>query len=149
MVIANNVMSRRIEVTSRVPQGSILGPLLFLLVIDSITDLNLNCDIRIFTDDTHTVQSILSETDAENLQADLETLYEWVEANNMVFNGSKFDCMKYGQNSKLKSSSHYINPDYTDCIEDKDTVRDLGILLSTDGSYNDHIVHVIKAKSKF
>ena len=101
IVIANNVASRPTMVQSGVPQGSVLGPLLFLILIDSLTDNGTSSHIGIFTDDTRITHEIASEIDAIDLQADLESLYEWAKLNNMEFNGSKFEAMKCGKNSLI------------------------------------------------
>ena len=53
----------------------------------------------------------------EDLQEDLEKLYSWSNNNNMVFNGSKFQVMKYGDNEDLKNDTDYFTNDTTDIIE--------------------------------
>ena len=80
------MVSEDSPVISGVPQGSVLGPILFLILIDSIADLDLGSSIGIFADDTRIIRQIWTEIDASNLQADLETLYEWADLNNMVIN---------------------------------------------------------------
>ena len=42
------------------------------------------------------------------LQEDLDRLYEWAKENNMMFNGTKFQVVKYGRNSDLKYESDYL-----------------------------------------
>ena len=72
------------------PQGTVLGPILFLLFIGDI-DLDLVfARASSFADDTRVVMKVGNAHNAANLQADLETLYKWAEWNNMQFNGSKF-----------------------------------------------------------
>ena len=76
-------------------------------------------------------------------------LYEWAEINNMAFNGLKFECMKYGSDETFKEQYNHITPQAVTSIDDCHNVRDLGIIMSIDGSYNDHINKVIsKAKQK-
>ena len=67
----------------------------------------------------------------------------------MEFNGTKFECLKYGTNRMLKESYSYINSDSTEAIEDKENIRDLGIILSDNGDYSEHINRIVrKAKQK-
>ena len=121
-MIANNVASRSTKLQSRVPQGSALGPLLFLILIDSLADNGTSSHIRIFADNTRITREIATEVDALNLQADLESLYEWAKLNNMEFNGSKFEAMKYGKNSDLKEDYNYFNSDFTEPIDDVESL---------------------------
>ena len=72
----------------------------------------------------------MDEDDAYILQEDLDKLYKWAEDNNMAFNGTKFECLKYGPNKDLKGKYNYLNPEVNICIEDKTSVRDLGIQMS-------------------
>ena len=148
-VIANNEVSEELTVVSGVPQGSVLGPLLFLLLIDSITDLNITSTMGIFADDTRLVRQIWSEVDAANLQTDVEELYTWAEANNMLFNGDKFECIKIGVNSDLMCNYNYMTPNQNGSIEDVDCLRDLGILVSSTGDFREQIFKVVsKAKQR-
>ena len=55
-VIANNVISEASNVKSGVPQGTVLGPLLFIIMIDSISECNLMSTVRMFADDTRVIK---------------------------------------------------------------------------------------------
>ena len=70
-VIANNTISDTRKVMSGVPQGLVLGLLLFLLLIDSISAENPYTIIGIFADNTKRARLIMNEDDAEKLQKDL------------------------------------------------------------------------------
>ena len=94
-VIANNVKSVATEVTSGVTQGTVIGPLLFLLLIDSISDINISGVIRLFADNTRATKLIKTEEDMETFQNYLEELYKWQKDNNMIFYGNKFDILQY------------------------------------------------------
>merc|ERR1712240_964072 len=148
-VIANNVKSREEKVRSGVPQGSVLGPLLFLIVIDSIANLDISSKIGIFADDTRAVKSMESLEDAKIMQNDLDILYDWANYNNMAFNNDKFECLKYGSNHNMKSEYSYESAINGEVIKDCNDLRDLGITMSADGTYDAHITKVItKAKQK-
>ena len=99
-VFINNQKSSKSKVISGVPQGSVLGPLLFLLMINDISE-EINSNISLFADDTRISREISSEECVEILQDDLEKLYFWQEQNNMKFNGSKFEVIRYGTNKEI------------------------------------------------
>ena len=75
-VLVNNSISCYSEVTSGVPQGTVLGPLLFLILIDSMGDLELNSLLMAFADDSKVVSKITSENDIMNMQTNMDSIYE-------------------------------------------------------------------------
>ena len=65
-------------------------------------------------------------------------LEEWAEQNNIAFNGKKFQCLKYGHIKSLKEDYDYIAGDLEALIEEPTSTRDLGIIMSSNGHFNDH-----------
>ena len=65
------------RVTSGVPQGSVLGPLLYILYINDL-DSGISNDISKFANDSRIGRIIRSESDVKDLQGDLDRLNEWV-----------------------------------------------------------------------
>ena len=67
----------------------------------------------------------------------------------MAFNGSKFEVLRYGRNTTLKDSTFYLTPNYENIIEEKESLRDLGIIMANDASFSQHIEKVCsKVKQK-
>ena len=67
----------------------------------------------------------------------------------MLFNGKKFEMLRYGPNNDLKNSTNYLTPEYEDLIEEKESLRDLGVIMSDDASFSRHVHHVCsKVKQK-
>ena len=88
-VLVNGFRSQPTDVKSGVPQGSVLGPLLFLILIGDI-DAELGTSfLSSFTDDTRVSKGIGSIQDSNLLQADLAKIYQWAERNNQWFNVKK------------------------------------------------------------
>merc|ERR1711895_116803 len=85
-IIANDKKSLPSYIKSGVPQGTVLGPLLFLLIIDSLGEMNLEALLSSFADDSKISVTIDNEDDAYHLQECLEKLNNWQENNNMKFN---------------------------------------------------------------
>ena len=83
-VLVEGKTSKLKPVTSGVPQGSVLGPLLFLVLIGDIDKTVASSFLSSFADDTRVGKGIASEEDIHNLQADLEAFYQWSVDNNMT-----------------------------------------------------------------
>ena len=81
------IFSKPVKVLSGVPQGSVLGPLLFLIYIDNICECSANIDLSVkFADDTKTAHSASSDDECRKLQQCIDSMYEWAEKWSMKFN---------------------------------------------------------------
>ena len=120
-----------------------LGPLLFLLVIGDI-DNGLGISVlSSFADDTRILAAVSNVLQASKLQQDLEVVYEWARTNKMEFNSSKFELLRYWLNDDaLKYCTNYTSPSGS-IIPEKEHVKDLGVTLSDDGKFNEHVRKVI------
>ena len=137
-------------VISGVPQGSVLGPLLFLVLIGDIDKEVVAAFLSSFADDTRVGKGISSTADTVKLQSDLNTVYNWSVVNNMMFNSDKFELMRYeNKNSKqTQSETSYLSNDGS-AIKEAEHVRDLGVTLSNDATFNQHITErceLVKSK---
>ena len=124
-------------------QGSVLGQVLFVMYIKDISK-NVTTNTIVFVDDTKMKDIIKDEDNVEKLQANLDKLFDWQEANNMPFNGSKFQVLRYGPNETPKNYTIYFTDNYEDVIERFSSLRDLGVILSEDGKFDHHIDMVSK-----
>ena len=87
-VAINGKQSGRVPVSSGVPQGSVLGPTLFIYFINDLPS-NTSEKVKVFADDTKNYKEIKSEEDAKKLQESLDLLVEWSEKWLLRFNSSK------------------------------------------------------------
>ena len=144
-VIFGGKKSTESEVLSGVPQGSVLGPLLFLIMINDINH-DVGSNVSLFADDTRISSKISSEECVETFQEDLEKLYEWQNANNMKFNGSKFELIRYGTKTDIKENTLYFTPEHEKIIEETDVIKDLGVNLTADMKFSKHVEKVIATR---
>ncbi|KAG7166732.1 RNA-directed DNA polymerase from mobile element jockey-like 30 [Homarus americanus] len=125
-VSVDGVKSEWGRVTSGVPQGSVLGPLLFIIYINDL-DTGISSDISKFADDTKIGRQINSGQDANALQEDLNKLQGWSEKWQMKFNTSKCSVLNIGRtNTYNVYSLNNINLEKSTCE------RDRGVLVSPD-----------------
>ena len=89
-VVVDGIKSLACEVTSGVPQGSVLGPTLFLIYIV----LNVKSEIQLFADDILMYKTIKNSNDHEILQEDLNTLTRWADTWLMEFNIPKCNVLQ-------------------------------------------------------
>ena len=137
-VIIDGSKSESAPVVSGVPQGSVLGPILFLLMISDIDENVKYSILASFADDTRVLKEIEGIIDTFKLQHDLNEVYDWTGKNNMNLNSCKFEHMKYGKDVEMKKLSTFFTNDNT-IIESKTSVKDLGVWMSSDCSFTDHI----------
>ena len=138
------------EVLSGVPQGTVLGPVLFLILMSDITE-GINCNIvalvTSFADDTKVFATINNPSDCDDLQSDLDNIYSWSSANNMMFNQEKFQYIRYHMGDSSKINNIYLSPDHN-ILPKSGEVKDLGILMSENCDFDSHIASVAKKCSR-
>ena len=123
-------------------QGSVLGPVFFLIFVRDISN-DITANMKIFVDDAKIKDSIKTDEDVEKLQENLEKLYSWEAKNKMKFNGTKFQAVRYGQNEDLKNSTMYFTANMEDVIQQFSSIRDLGVMISDDARFDTHIEKVV------
>ena len=102
-VVVDGEYSDTAPVTSGVPQGSVLGPILFLLFINDMPDCVQSC-CRLFADDSIIYRKVNNDEDATILQNDLDALHKWETDWGMQFNPSK--CQILHVSKKKQPSTH-------------------------------------------
>ncbi len=96
-VIINGTALRTESALSGIPQGSVLGPILFVIVINDLPEPVL-CGIKLFTDDAKIYRVIHPHADCEKLQKDLLDMELWARKWQMKFHLSKCKSMRIGNN---------------------------------------------------
>ena len=128
-------LSDLVPVTSGVPQGTVLGPCLFLIHLMGIsTNLSGETIATSFADDTRLVRGIHTEEDSVALQDDLNKVYTWAEETGMTFNASKFELLRFWMDKDRAPDILYLAPDGGP-IEEKESLRDLGVIINTDFTF--------------
>ena len=131
-------------VNSGVPQDTVVGLLLFLILMSGINKGVSNTRIISFADDTHVYHNINTVEDCNALQTNLESVYNWADVNNMLFNAlMQINFIIYLLRAEIifLSSNAYVNPDFS-LINQHDNTKDLGILMSSNCSFAKHILSV-------
>ena len=137
-VILRNGASSWKKVTSGVPQGSILGPLLFLLYVNDIPDAISSSIAKMFADDTKVYNSIVTSADCDALQADLNALAAWSHLWLLEFNADKCVVLR------IKAAVSYLyslNGVYLQEVVDQ---KDLGITVSNNLTPTRHVQDIVK-----
>ena len=98
-VVQGEIISDWVEIFSGVPQGSVVGPLLFVLFINDLPNKISNVS-KLYADDTKMFSQMISELSASKLQSDLDNAYKWTQDWLLLFNTSKCVVMHYGHSNK-------------------------------------------------
>ena len=144
-VVVQEELSQETSVRSGVPQGSVLGPVLFLCMMGDIDADIVGAKVSSFADDTRISHEIRNQQDTELLQENVMKIYTWAERKNMHFNDAKFEVIHYGRTAPVYE---YISSAGV-TIEAKKEVKDLGVLMTDSADFDVQICKVVKqAKGK-
>ena len=129
-----------LRVTSGVPQGSVLGPIMFAVYVNDMVE-GINSHISLFADDAKVMRKVRNDEDCVELQNDLQKLGEWGRKWNMEFNAEKCKVMEFGK------SRNRVHHDYvlTGALLNKSTEeKDLGITISNNLSPDKHVERIVR-----
>ena len=136
--VVKGEMSDFKNVPAGVPQGSVLGPLLFLIYINDIVQ-EVRSVIRLFADDTSLSLALENATlRAETLNDDLERINNWAKTWKMVFNAGKTDVVNYGRAQNDREQLVFNDLLLTETPSHKH----LGLTLQSNGKWDEHITSI-------
>ena len=139
-IVLDGSTSSDSEVLSGVPQGTVLGPLMFLLYINDIgNNVSPQTSIKLFADDCLLQRTINSASDEEQLQQDLNTMVEWSNTWLMRFNAAKCHLLKITRQRKPLPTKNCINNIQLQEVSNRPY---LGVKLSFDLSWKVHIRNI-------
>jgi hypothetical protein len=134
-VLVEGQSSATVPVTSGVPQGSVLGPLLFLIYINDLPEC-VQSSTRLFADDCILYRQIRSRSDQEQLQKDLDALAEWERTWGMEFHPQKCSLLRITRSKTPKQFQYHLKG--VTLTEDR-TSKYLGVDLESNLAWRRHI----------
>ena len=141
-VLYNNVQSQTLDITCGVPQGSVLGPLLFLIYVNDTANCLTHSKLIYFADDTTVFLSSKCINDLyKNMNSDLDDLTNWFKANRLALNVNKSNCMLFQPNGNQNTLGNTLNIG-VDPKEHKLYCKFLGIFIDNQLRWNNHLSHI-------
>ena len=146
-VIVNGECSHSTYVLSGVPQGSVLGPLLFLIYIDTITSLPFSeaTKVSIYADDLLVYKPIETYSCFQELQEDINLIQRWSVENLMSFNTAKCKCMLLTQRRNQFCPTMMLNGQ---SLENVKQYKYLGVLISSNLCWSPHVKEICNSARK-
>jgi ribonuclease P/MRP protein subunit RPP40 len=138
-VVINGESSPKAKVTSGVPQGTVLGPLLFLTYINDLPEKV--GSLRLFADDSYLYRIIANTQDTLSLQKDLDTLIEWEREWSMEFHPDKCKMLRITNKLNPIMADYHIHNHKLDTV---DTAKYLGVILHKKLSWRHHVDAICK-----
>lgn len=144
-VLLNQVKSDYIYCHSGVPQGSHLGPIIFLLFVNDIPNIFKFCNCLLFADDLKIFKRIQSLNDAELLQSEINSLSHWCSRNKLLININKCSVMSFYRTSKPVIFNYHLDGNELCRVT---SIVDLGVLFDHKLTFGLHLDKIIlKANS--
>ena len=143
-VVVNGARSKNSAVTSGIPQGSVIGPMLFTVYINDLPSV-CSSEVRLFADDTKLFNRSDQPSANTTLQEDLNRLQQWSDEWLLRFHPDKCSVLKMG---KKKSAATYTmrgkknGKEYSIELEEHATEKDLGVFIDNQLSFKEHVAKV-------
>ena len=139
-VSVSGTLSKPLPISAGVPQGSVLGPLMFLLYINDLPLHIPNTNTAMFADDTtlHTFGKNLTDI-SNNLQDSLSAVSEWCKSNSMILNGSKTKSMLISASNKHQLTTNFSFTLLDDSLQITSTEKLLGVTFDHNLNFKSHV----------
>ena len=130
------------DVTSGIPQGTVLGPILFLLYINDLLDLT-QSDTFLFADDIKIFRPIINTNDQDILQQDITTKEKWSHDWMLTLHPDKCTHMEIGKNNVGENQYYTTMNNVTKTIDTHDKQKDLGVTFDSKLTFDQHISYYL------
>ena len=132
-------------VSSGVPQGSILGPMLFLIFVNYLPEAVTACDVASFADDTKIYKVIKTPENTSELQKDLDSLNSWANEAGMTFNTKKSKVMRISCKRNPVERSYSLN---SKPLQLSEAEKDLGVWITENLTWSQQVTEVYMKANK-
>ena len=132
-------------VSSGVPQGSILGPMLFLIFVNDLPEAVTACDVASFVDDTKIFKVIKRPENTSELQKDLDSLSSWANETGMTFNTKKSKVMRISLKRNPVERSYSLN---SKPLQLSEAEKDLGVWITENLTWSRQVTEVYMKANK-
>jgi hypothetical protein len=132
-VIFNGYQSSNFVINAGVPQGSILGPILFILYINDLPDVITSCNYLMYADDVKIYKEIHSDNDSIMLNSDLSHITNWCLINKMSINVDKTFFIRFTNKHYPIKYNYQLN---NNNIKELTSTKDLGVIFDSKLSFN-------------
>jgi hypothetical protein len=147
-VHVNGSFSDWSEVTSGVPQGSVLGPVLFVIFINDLPDV-VDSLCEMYADDTKLFDRVDSLEGVKKIQKDLDNLVTWADQWQLRFNVDKCQVLHFGSNNPCREySMRKHGCDERVVLGSPDCERDLGVIIDRDLKFAEHIENQVNKANR-
>ena len=140
-VLVNGIASGWHDVISGVPQGSVLGPILFVIYINTLVDVVQHSDLFLFADGNKLFKIIFNDEDTVLLQKDIDSMFSWTLNYLLLFHPNR--CFTMHISSKLNETITHAYTMNNRILENKSELKDLGILIDEHLKFSNHIAEKV------
>ena len=140
-VCVNGKLSSWETVTSGVPQGSVLGPLLFVIFINDLCD-TVSCGVKLYADDTKIYAIVNSNANSDEFQKQINSLFQWSEMWQLKFHPDKCHILKIG-NYDENTAYTLGSDDNLAILKESEEEKDLGVIVDKNLNFASHCDKVV------
>ena len=145
-VCVNGKLSEWKNVTSGVPQGSVLGPLLFVIYINDLED-SVNCGVKLYADDTKIFAVVNNDIESKDFQKQIDSLTRWSETWKLHFHPDKCHILKIG--NKPDTIEYNMQNNHALCkLKESKEEKDLGVIIDNKLNFRKHCEKVATTANK-